>query len=339
MKLPLLGLGCWSFGGGEYWGPSDQGEVNQVVYTAFDHGINYFDTAEIYNDGRSEVSLGTALKGIPRDKVLIGTKIAPSNCYPDTLAKHCEDSLNRIGTDYIDLYMIHWPLHSHSLRHFTTDENKIANPPSLDDALGLMMDLRATGKIRHVGISNFGKNWLDQIPAGAKISINQVPYNLLSRAIEFEVLPYCIHLGIGIMTYMTLFQGILTGLYNRLDEVPPWQSRTRHFNKASNPLIRHGESGCEDETRLALQEIAQMCKQTGLSMAEIAIGWITGNKDVTCALIGSRSPEKIVQNIRAVEIQLPDEFMEKLNLVTEPVKDILGNHMDLFESAELDRTI
>jgi len=338
-ELPIIGLGCWPFGGGDYWGPSDQGEVNQVVQTAFDHGINYFDTAEVYNEGRSEVSLGIALQGIPREKVLIGTKISPSNCYPDDLTRHCDESLNRLKIDYIDLYMIHWPLHSRSLKHFTSDEYKIANPPLLEDTYGVMMDLKSAGKIRHVGISNFGKNWLDLSPEEVEFPINQVPYNLLCRAIEFEVLPYCTQLGIGIMTYMSMFQGILTGLYSSLDEVPPWQSRTRHFNSANNPLIRHGESGCETETRLALQDLFQLSRETGLSMVEIAISWITGNRDITCALIGSRSPEEIIQNMKAAEIQLPIELIEKLNVVTKPVKDLLGNHMDLFESVDLDRTM
>ena len=338
LKLPLLGLGCWSFGGGEYWGPADQGEVNQVVHAAYDHGVTYFDTAEVYNEGRSEKSLGAALQGLPRERVIIGTKVAPSNCYPDELVRHCDESLKRLNTDYIDLYMIHWPLHSHALRHFTSVEKKIANPPRMEDTFGVMMDLRSAGKIRHAGISNFGVKWMEQIPEAVTIPINQVPYNLLSRAIEYEVTPYCSRRGTGIMTYMSLFQGILANLYGRIDEVPPWQSRTRHFNSAANPLIRHGEPGCETETQRALQEIVQLSKETGLQLADIAISWITGNRDITCALIGTRSRERMVQNVKASQVQLPEELVNKLNAITNPVKEILGNHMDLFESAEKDRT-
>src|SRR5690606_5455375 len=121
LKLSIIGTGCWSFGGGEYWGSQDQNDVNDVVHASVGFGINYFDTAEAYNDGRSETSLGIAMKGIPRDKLVIGTKVSPSNCYRDTLIEHCEGSLRRLETDYIDIYMIHWPIHPHSIRHFTQD--------------------------------------------------------------------------------------------------------------------------------------------------------------------------------------------------------------------------
>ncbi len=338
LELPVLGMGCWAFGGGDYWGTADQGEVNKVVHTAYEHGITYFDTAEVYNDGRSEKSLGVALGGIPRDRVLVGTKISPSNCYPDLLARHCENSLNRLRTDYIDLYMIHWPIHAHSVRHFTNDENIIQNPPALDDAFEALINLKRAGKIRHIGVSNFGARWMEQVPEQVNISVNQLPYNLLCRAIEFEILPYCVLKGTGIMAYMAMFQGILAGIYGRLDEVPPWQSRTRHFNTGSNPLCRHGEAGCEEETRAALHELIRLCDESGLSLPEIAIRWIIGNKNITCALIGTRSTDKLMQNLKATDKQLPEGLMERLNMVTDPVKRFLGNHFDYFEGADHDRT-
>jgi aryl-alcohol dehydrogenase-like predicted oxidoreductase len=95
MKISILGVGCWSFGGGEYWGPQSQADADEVVRRAFELGINYFDTAEAYNEGRSETSLGQAIRGIPRDKIVIGTKISPSNTAPETLVRHCEASLVR----------------------------------------------------------------------------------------------------------------------------------------------------------------------------------------------------------------------------------------------------
>ena len=91
LRLPLLGLGCWSFGGGDYWGPRDHDQINSVVRRAMDIGVNYLDTAEAYNDGRSEESLGIAIRGLPRDHLVIGTKISPSNSEPATRAAHCEE--------------------------------------------------------------------------------------------------------------------------------------------------------------------------------------------------------------------------------------------------------
>src|SRR5262245_52574244 len=118
LKLPTLGIGCWSFGGGDYWGPQQQSDVETVVRRAIECGCNFFDTAEADNKGESETSLGRALKGFSRDKVLLATKISPSHTAPEALVRHCEASLCRLQTDYIDLYMVHWPITAHSIRHF-----------------------------------------------------------------------------------------------------------------------------------------------------------------------------------------------------------------------------
>ncbi len=110
-KTPIsaLGIGCWAFGGGEYWGPQDTRQEDEVVARALDLGINYFDTAEAYNEGRSEEALGRALKA-RRHQAVIGTKISPSNVEPSVLRQHCEASLRRLQTDVIDIYMVHWPI-------------------------------------------------------------------------------------------------------------------------------------------------------------------------------------------------------------------------------------
>ena len=110
LKLPALGIGSWAFGGGDYWGPCDQAQVDEMVRYAVDHGCNFFDTAELYYGGGSETSLGLAIKGMDRGKVLIASKISPSNTEPNKLAEHCEASLRRLQTDYLDLYMVHWPI-------------------------------------------------------------------------------------------------------------------------------------------------------------------------------------------------------------------------------------
>ncbi|GHU07858.1 hypothetical protein FACS1894158_16620 [Betaproteobacteria bacterium] len=158
LSLSVIGLGCWSFGGGDYWGEQSQNDVNEVVRSAVDSGINYFDTAEAYNEGRSESSLGLAIQGLDREKIVVGTKITPANCYPGLIEKHCEDSLKRLQTDYIDLYMIHWPIHPHSIKHFTNDPAVIANPPDIACTFETLLKLQESGKIRHIGISNFSRN-------------------------------------------------------------------------------------------------------------------------------------------------------------------------------------
>jgi len=151
LTLSALGLGCWSFGGGAYWGDCDQADADAVVRRAVELGITYFDAAEAYNAGRSEESLGKALVGVPREQVVIGTKVSPSNCYARTLPVHCEASLRRLGLEYVDLYMIHWPIHPHSIRHFTSDGAIIRNPPTVAEAFTALAELKRQGKIRHVG--------------------------------------------------------------------------------------------------------------------------------------------------------------------------------------------
>ena len=174
LELSVLGTGCWAFGGGEYWGHQDQKDVNSVVRESVNLGINYFDTAEAYNEGRSETSLGEAITGIPRDKIIIGTKISPSNCYKDKLIEHCEASLKRLQTDYIDIYMIHWPIHPHSIRHFTKDIRIIENPPEIAEALDTLRELKQQGKIRNFGVSNFSRNRLKNLPV-EEIAVNELP--------------------------------------------------------------------------------------------------------------------------------------------------------------------
>lgn len=337
LELSVIGTGCWAFGGGEYWGNQDQKDVNEVVHASLALGINYFDTAEAYNDGRSESSLGDAIIGIPRDRLLIGTKVSPSNCYKATLIEHCEASLCRLQTDYIDLYMLHWPIHPHSIRHFTRDLNVIKNPPELGEALEALEFLKQQGKIRNFGVSNFGRSWLEKIPL-ERVAANQLPYNLLCRAIEYDILSLCEERGVGIIGYMALLQGILADNYPTFDDIPVWQRRTRHFNSNRTKECRHGEEGAEEEMSKALAGIRDIAKKAGFSMAEISLKWILNNTSITCTLAGSRNVNELRENVKAAYSPLSKDIKAELDQITLPVREKLGNHIDYFESAENDRT-
>ncbi|MBN1183990.1 MAG: aldo/keto reductase [Bacteroidales bacterium] len=338
LELSVLGTGCWAFGGGEYWGDQNQKDVDSVVHESVEQGINYFDTAEAYNEGRSETSLGQAIIGIARDKILIGTKISPSNCYKETLIEHCEASLKRLQTDYIDIYMVHWPVHPHSIRHFTKDKSIIENPPEISEAIETLQILKSQGKIRHFGVSNFSRNRLENLPL-EEIVVNELPYNLLCRAVEYDTLPFCQGKGIGVIGYMALLQGILADIYPTLDDIPVWQRRTRHFDSKRTKECRHGEDGAEEETNTALKGIRRLCKESGFSMAEITIKWILGNPAITCMLIGSRNTIELEANVKAVQGPLSEEIKSKLDRITLPLMEKLGNHFDYYESAENDRTL
>lgn len=340
LELSVIGLGCWSFGGGQYWGNQDQKDVDQVVHAAIDCGINYFDTAEAYNDGRSETSLGLALRGGKREDVIIGSKITPANCYPGQIEKHCEDSLRRLQTDYLDIYMLHWPINPRALLHYTSEAGVSANPPTAALTFETLCQLQKSGKIRQIGISNFSRSRMQaDIPDSLSVAVNQLPYNLLCRAIEFDTLPWCAQQGIGIIGYMTLLQGILAGAYPTLRDIPEMRRRTRHFAAAGNALCRHGESGFEEATQEAIAAIDAIARDTGLSMAELSTRWAVANPGITCALVGARNIEQLMANVKAVREPLDVAVVERLNEVSNRLKLQMGNHFDYYESAPNDRTL
>ncbi len=337
LKLPVLGLGCWAFGGGEYWGERHvQSDVDAVVRRAFDLGVRYFDTAEVYNDGRSEASLGEALRGLPRDQVSIGTKVSPAHVQPDVLPGRCEASLRRLCTDYLDVYMVHWPITPRSIRHF---DARLEACPAVDEAFAGLLRLREQGKVRHVGVSNFGRTRLEEALGHCPgLAVNELPYNLLSRAIEGEALDACRDLGVGTIGYMALLQGVLTDLHPTLDDVPAWQRRTRHFDARKTPAARHGMPGEEEATRRTLSDLRSFCAETGRSLADLALAWATANPAVACTLVGSRSADRLEANVRAVERPLPPEAVSRLNAITDELKQRLGPSFDYYESPENDRT-
>ncbi len=340
LELSVIGLGCWSFGGGTYWGEQDQKDVDEVVHAAVDCGINYFDTAEAYNDGRSETALGLAIKGLRRDKLVIGSKITPANCYPGQIEKHCEDSLRRLQTDYLDVYMLHWPIHPQALLHYTSDATVTAHPPSTAETFAILAKLQQSGKVRHVGISNFSRHRMRaDIPSSLHVAINQLPYNLLCRAIEFDTLPFCAESGVGIIGYMTLLQGILAGGYRSLADIPEVRRRTRHFAASGNPQCRHGESGFEPDTQVAIDAIRAIAADAGVAMAELSTRWAVANPAISCALIGARNRGQLMANVDAVREPLDRSLVDCLNKATDRLKQQMGNHFDYYESAANDRTL
>lgn len=340
LRLSALGIGSWAFGGGEYWGKQSQADVNAVCRAAVDAGVNYFDTAEAYNDGRSEESLGEALAGIPRDRLVIGTKISPANAAPKALVQHCEASLKRLRTDYVDLYMIHWPIAPHSIRHFNSDAAVVSHPARVEDAAAALLQLQRQGKVRHLGVSNFGVARIREIQrAGVSVAANELMYSLLARAIEWEILPFCRERGVGVVAYMPLMQGLLTGKYRTLAEVPPRQRRTRHFNaKAPGTLCRHGEEGAEAETQQAVEAIRRLADEKGLTMADLAISWALAGQGISAVIVGCRNVRQLQDNLRSAAFTLDAAMARGLSDVTEVLKQTLGPSFDYYENPRDDRT-
>jgi myo-inositol catabolism protein IolS len=322
LQLPPLGLGCWSFGGqeGDYWGAQDEGEVDAILTEALEQGAVYLDTAEMYNEGRSEAALGRHLKG-RRERFILGSKVLPNHGRPDLLRQHCEASLRRLDTDYIDLYMLHWPL---------TDQP--AGP-----VFEALAQLQRAGKIRHVGLSNFGVRQMREAAqaatdAGTTIAANQLCYSLLSRAIEFEILPECQRQGIGVLGYMPLQQGLLTGKYLSADELPPIRARTRHFNSI-RPLSRHGEPGAEAEVFQAVDSMRTLAEGAGIPLAQLAIYWAANQPGITCVIPGVRSFAQLQDALAGVSLDPPQDLMQHLTQMTETVRNKLGANADYFQSS------
>lgn len=324
IEVSILGVGCWSYGGGEddYWGAQDQQAVNEVVSAALDMGINHFDTAEQYNDGRSEESLGIALKG-RRDRAVIGSKIWLQT--PDqipTLLERAEASLQRLGTDYMDFYYVHWPV---------PDEH-------LHDVLHIFDQLKTEGKIRSVCLSNHGVGQIAHaVRSGVQIDLNQLCYNLLSRAIEVEIMPLCAHHNIGVVAYMPLMQGLLAGKYSSADEVPPNRRRTRHF-RGDIPPARHEGPGFEDEMFAVIDRLREVCEEQNMSMADLSMAWVLQNPDVVSTLVGVRDVQQLQQAVATTEIALDRELMAQLDDITRPLLKMLGANPDYWESLETSRS-
>ncbi len=338
IEINALGMGCWSYGGGSYWGDQAQQDVNDIVALALDQGINYFDTAEVYNNGASETSLGIALKG-RRQEAVVGSKVSTSNVQPKVLREHCENSLRRLQTDYIDIYMLHWPVNPKAIEHFSDDRSLIENPPSVDETFHTLMELKKEGKIREIGISNHGVEQMKEVLAACPdIAVNELPYNLISRAIEEKILPFCVEKSIGVLGYMAYQQGILTGCFDDVSKVPAPQAHSRHFHfSRGGELSRHTEPGAEAEIQALLQVIDRLAKEFSVTPAAISLSWAMMKNGISNTIVGSRNREELLSNIKAAEFVLPAGAYEELNRASQPVLDVLGDNPDFYQDREESR--
>ena len=319
LDVSVITMGCWAIAGGRVWGDQDEKAAIEALRTAVDVGVNFFDTAEAYGNGRSEELLGKAFKGM-RDDVVIATKVSNSNLRPEDLRKSCEDSLRRLDMDTIDVYYIHWPNWE----------------IPFEDTLGEMARLKEEGKIRFVGCSNFGTQDLRSLLDIDHVEVNQVAYSLLFRAIEYDIVPICLEHEVSIAPYSPLMHGILTGKFETLEDIPDGRARTRHFS-SDRPMTRHGEAGAEAETAQALAAIRRICDDAGLPMVKVALAWLLKRPGVTTVIAGARNPEQIRANAEAAALDLPADMVAALNKATEPLKAKLGSNADMWETDEESR--
>ena len=315
IKVSEFALGCWPFAGGSVWGTQDKSDSISTVHAALDNGINFFDTAEGYNDDyHSESILGEALVN-RRNRSVIATKISPPNLLPQKIEEACNNSLKRLSTDYIDLYQIHWPNHDINMEDSINELNKLVDK----------------GKIRSLGVCNFGVDDLNEILNLGVFSTDQLPYNLLWRPIEEEILPECKKNNIGIICYRPLAQGLLTGRYRNADEVPDGISRSRLFNK-NRPLSNHDDEGCENEVFKCINKIQEIAKTLGENSAKISLSWVRQQSNITSLLVGARNTKELEMNLSAFEYDLSTELIKELSDLTNNVKLYLGKNPDMWKS-------
>ncbi|MDR3235910.1 MAG: aldo/keto reductase [Prevotellaceae bacterium] len=336
ITVPAMTVGCWSFGGGEYWGNQSQSDVNNVVHAALDRGANAFDTAEVYNAGESEVSLGKALKG-RRDKAVVMSKISPSNCR--NVRKHCTDSLQRLGMEYLDVYMLHWPINKLSMEHFSADSSVLTAPPTIEEAYTQLNELKKEGLIRAIGMSNFGRKQMEEVVrTGVQVDVNEITYNIVSRAIEAEIAPYCVENNISIIGSMGLQQGLLTGKYRTPDEVPGPQAHSRHFPEhRGGGTSRHGEAGAENEIFEAINQLRLIADKLNTPMSQLSIAWVLKKTFMASTLVGSRNISQLETNIAACSYELSDEAEALIDRISLPVLEVLGNNPDYYEHTSKSR--
>ncbi len=315
LKVSVICQGCWSIVGGRTWGHQDRDDSIAAVRAAMDAGINFFDTAPAYGDGESEQLIAAVFDGSPaRHDAVVATKINQGDAAPSNVRASCERSLLRLGVETIDLLQLHWP-----------------NPEvPTEETLGAMIQLRDEGKVRAVGVSNFGVSYLADLPAGVVVT-NQIAYNLLWRVPERKVIPACRERDIDILCYSPICQGLLAGKFASPDAVPDGRARTRLFSK-DRPEARHDEAGCEAEAFEAIRTIRGICRDIGEPMSRVALAWLTARDGVAAAIAGARNAAQARDNAAAGDLVLKPDVIDALEAASRPVLEALDDNADMWQS-------
>jgi len=300
MRVSAIGFGCWELGGN--YGHFDEQEVIAAVHRALDLGINCFDTAEGYGFGKSEALLAKAL-GSKRKEIILVTKFGI--LYPDrekgrdsrrsmALAA-IERSLQFLQTDYIDVYLVHWP-----------DPNT-----PFEETMAALEEIVQSGKSRFVGVSNFRPEQIEACMAARRVDVAQYGYHIFDRRMEKAVFPYCQEHGIGMMAYGSLAHGLLTGAFTPETTFAEndWRSKGGAFGLS----LFSPENFA---TNLAVvEELKSIAARHGKSMADLALRWVLSNPVVSVALVGFRRPEEVEANMGALDWSLDQATLDEINAV------------------------
>ena len=351
LQLTRFGFGCWQLGSkgiDDYWGLEFSQELaDALVAQCYASGIRYFDTAEGYNGGDSERQLSAALAKLTSEQraaCRVGTKILPNSC--DDVRGAVEGMLERLQVPCLDLIMVHWPITVEGMAHFAgnhktasgghdyavSDFDAVGAVPSTQSTFKALMELQAEGKISHIGVSNFGVEQLKEaLATGVRLAVNQICYNMIFRACEDEVLPFCQANGIQVLCYSVLMQGILTGRYATLADIPEYRRRTRHFDSATNPKSRHGEGGHEALLETTLAALKGIAAGAGIPMSDMALAWPLTRPGVSTVIVGGTKSAHIEGVARAATVQLSEAVLKQIDEATSELKAAMGSNMDLWQ--------
>ena len=306
-KVSPLCLGAMMFGD---WGNQDHDDSIRIIHRALDAGINFIDTADVYSRGESEEIVGKALAGGRRDNVVLATKVHGTmgddpNQFGNSrrwLIRECDNSLRRLGTDYIDLYQIHRPDPS----------------ADVDETLGALTDLIRAGKIRYAGSSTFPAaqiveaQWVAERRGRERFVCEQPPYSIMVRGIEADVLPACQQYGMGVIPWSPLAGGWLSGRYRKGADVPA-------SNRAQRLPQRFDLSLPGNQAKLeAAEQLAVLAEKSGLSLIQLALAFVMQHPAVTSAIIGPRTMEHLDGQLEAADVTLDAAILDRIDEIVPP---------------------
>ena len=311
VEVSAITFGAWAIGGW-MWGGAERKDALEAIVSSYDNGVTAFDTAPAYGQGLSEEIIGEALKQIPRDKVQILTKYGlrwdlkkgafffssadndgkPFDMYryagKESVIEECENSLRRLGTDYIDLFQIHW----------SDTTTPIAETM---EAIAL---LQQQGKIRAGGVCNYTADEMKEAEQVVSLASNQVPYSMVLRDIEKEIVPYCREHEKAIIAYSPLQRGLLTG------KIKPGHVFNEGDTRAGNRFYTDVNIG---KINSFLNKIKPLAESKGASLSQLVIAWTIRQPGITVALVGARNAAQAIQNARAAQISLKHEEILFIN--------------------------
>ena len=309
VSVSKLCLGAMMFGD---WGNKDHDESIRIIHRALDAGINFIDTADVYSQGESEVIVGKALASGRRDDVVLATKVwfpmgedaNRRGASRRWIVHEVEESLRRLGTDWIDLYQIH---------RFDPDTD-------VEETLGALTDLVQQGKVRYIGSSTFPASaivearWAARDRRMQRFVCEQPPYSILVRGIEAEVLPTCARYGMGVIPWSPLAGGWLSGRYRKdAEQATPFSAARRRLAERYDLSLPANQRKLE-----AAEALAQLAEEAGMSLIELAIAFVINHPAVTAAIIGPRTMEQLESQLPAADVVLDGALLDRIDEIVPP---------------------